>query len=141
MILNSIRRGKEIIMQTTSEDDKTFHKVRNLMNRRSKAKISKLKKTIKKSAHLDMGDLEMVKFPSYFKHVANKYLSSEFKSATIDKSRLDSVISRRSGMTKNQSKLPMIRSTGQGIKAEPKVRTVFSEIRTVENSWKTLKLK
>ena len=87
----------------------------------------------------------MIKIPKYFNKVANKYWSSNPKSQRNETSEMDSRMSRRSGMHKSHSRLPMIRSTGQGkynyqyeylgIKSTPQVKTMITEIRNDQNSW------
>lgn len=56
----------------------------------------------------------MVKIPNYFNKVATQYWSSNPRSQRNDTGSLNSQISRRSGMYKTHSRLPIIRNTGQG---------------------------
>jgi len=63
MLLNSLRRGKDIIMQSTEDEDRTFHQVNNIINKRKAPRLTKITK-IPKPDFVSNFFVSSLKFPN-----------------------------------------------------------------------------
>ena len=76
MLLNSLQRGQDFILQTTDKEDKTFHKVKDLINNSKKSRLSKLKKVPKPSPVRIL--LIFINFMNYFLGVPHFPIFTKF---------------------------------------------------------------
>ena len=128
MLMNSLKRGKDIILQTTSPEDPAFNRMKDIMNVKKKS-VRKLKplvesinqnETPKKNFHvIDLGNYKhgqaidkkiFKKLPGYYHKVADKYLKLHIQSPP--KPGMSKSHSKAS--SRNEAVLPFIRNTSQG---------------------------
>lgn len=133
MLLNSLRRGKDIILQTTSKNDPTFHQYKSIITT-SRNKLARLKQPEVKNKSVTRKNKKFIaidlhkyqygnkvdedifeRLPEYYHRVADKYLKTHLSPVRHENMPLTSRASKKSAfMSKSQSQLPKIRNTGQG---------------------------
>ena len=126
--MNSLKRGKDIILQTTSPEDPAFNRMKDIMSVRKKSnrKLKPLVETTnqtethKKNFHIiDLDNYKhgqsidkkiFKKLPGYYHKVADKYLKLHMQSPP--KTEISKSHSKASSRT--EAMLPFIRNTSQG---------------------------